>query len=128
ASRADWTAGSKSAIRTAMIAMTTSSSINVKPRRFVKWGDTTGVILLTHTTSVSAGTRRIPVKLRLSLSIPWPSIETGCRPRQGGQKDCGERIGVGGSPWAGFLHSPRPSALDLAIFRSDGPLAGQWGR
>src|SRR3954452_4003713 len=32
ASRADWTAGSNSAIRTAMMAMTTSSSIKVKPR------------------------------------------------------------------------------------------------
>ena len=31
AARADWTAGSKSAIKTAMIAMTTSSSIRVKP-------------------------------------------------------------------------------------------------
>ena len=33
ASRADCTAGSKSEIRTAMMAMTTSSSISVKPRR-----------------------------------------------------------------------------------------------
>ena len=33
ASRADWTAGSNSAISTAMMAMTTKSSINVKPRR-----------------------------------------------------------------------------------------------
>src|SRR6516225_9032589 len=33
ASRAAWTAGSKSAIRTAMIAMTTSSSISVNARR-----------------------------------------------------------------------------------------------
>ena len=33
ASRADWTAGSKSAIKTAMMAMTTSSSIRLKPRR-----------------------------------------------------------------------------------------------
>src|SRR6185312_11963618 len=33
ASRAAWTAGSKSAISTAMIAITTSSSIRVKPRR-----------------------------------------------------------------------------------------------
>ena len=32
ASRAAWTAGSKSAIRTAMMAITTSSSISVKPR------------------------------------------------------------------------------------------------
>src|SRR5271157_3406191 len=32
ASRADWTAGRSSAIRTAMIAITTSSSIKVKPR------------------------------------------------------------------------------------------------
>jgi len=32
ASLADWTAGSKSAINTAMIAMTTSSSISVKAR------------------------------------------------------------------------------------------------
>src|ERR1700722_11496604 len=31
ASRADWTAGSKSAISTAMIAITTSNSISVKP-------------------------------------------------------------------------------------------------
>src|SRR5262245_45623584 len=35
ASRADWTAGRSSAIRTAMIAITTSSSIRVKPRRFM---------------------------------------------------------------------------------------------
>src|SRR5689334_14948101 len=35
ASRAAWTAGSSSAIRTAMIAMTTSSSIRVNPRRFM---------------------------------------------------------------------------------------------
>src|SRR5208337_450041 len=36
ASRADWTAGSSRAISTAMIAMTTSSSIKVKPRlRFI---------------------------------------------------------------------------------------------
>ena len=34
ASRAAWTAGSKRAIKTAMMAMTTSSSISVKPRRF----------------------------------------------------------------------------------------------
>src|SRR3954452_14453083 len=33
ASRAAWTAGSRSAISTAMIAMTTSSSIRVKARR-----------------------------------------------------------------------------------------------
>ncbi len=33
ASRAAWTAGNKRAIRTAMMAMTTSSSINVKPLR-----------------------------------------------------------------------------------------------
>src|SRR3954471_24384057 len=33
ASRAAWTAGSKRAIRTAMIAITTRSSIRVKPRR-----------------------------------------------------------------------------------------------
>src|SRR3954465_14711808 len=33
ASRAAWTAGSRRAIRTAMMAMTTSSSINVNPRR-----------------------------------------------------------------------------------------------
>src|SRR5262245_34747558 len=33
ASRADWTAGNKRAINTAMIAMTTSSSIRVKPGR-----------------------------------------------------------------------------------------------
>jgi hypothetical protein len=33
ASRADCTAGSKSEIKTAMIAMTTSSSISVKPLR-----------------------------------------------------------------------------------------------
>src|SRR4051812_42616354 len=33
ASRADWTAGSNSEINTAMIAMTTRSSIRVKPRR-----------------------------------------------------------------------------------------------
>ena len=33
ASRADCTAGSSSAIKTAMMAMTTSSSISVKPRR-----------------------------------------------------------------------------------------------
>src|ERR1700712_1774244 len=33
ASRAAWTAGSNSAIRTAMIAITTSNSISVKPRR-----------------------------------------------------------------------------------------------
>jgi hypothetical protein len=32
ASRAAWTAGSSSAISTAMIAITTSSSISVKPR------------------------------------------------------------------------------------------------
>src|SRR5258707_10538814 len=32
ASRAAWTAGSRSAIRTAMIAMTTSNSISVNPR------------------------------------------------------------------------------------------------
>src|SRR6185437_12455974 len=31
ASRADWTAGSSKAIKTAMMAMTTSSSIRVKP-------------------------------------------------------------------------------------------------
>jgi hypothetical protein len=31
ASRADWTAGNKSEIKTAMIAITTSSSIKVKP-------------------------------------------------------------------------------------------------
>jgi hypothetical protein len=31
ASRADWTAGSSKAIRTAMIAITTSNSISVKP-------------------------------------------------------------------------------------------------
>ena len=31
ASRADWTAGSSSAISTAMIAITTSSSISVNP-------------------------------------------------------------------------------------------------
>ena len=35
ASRADCTAGSKSEIRTAMIAITTSNSISVKPRRVV---------------------------------------------------------------------------------------------
>src|SRR5579884_1381485 len=34
ASRADWTAGRSRAIRTAMIAMTTRSSIRVKARRF----------------------------------------------------------------------------------------------
>src|SRR6185312_7198008 len=34
ASRADWTAGRSSAIRTAMIAITTRSSIRVKARRF----------------------------------------------------------------------------------------------
>src|SRR5262249_60194193 len=34
ASRADCTAGKSSAIRTAMMAMTTNSSINVKPRRW----------------------------------------------------------------------------------------------
>ena len=33
ASRADWTAGSNSAINTAMMAITTSNSINVNPRR-----------------------------------------------------------------------------------------------
>jgi hypothetical protein len=33
ASRAAWTAGNSSAINTAMIAMTTSSSISVNPRR-----------------------------------------------------------------------------------------------
>src|SRR5262245_1579999 len=33
ASRADWTAGKSRAIRTAMMAITTSSSIRVKPRR-----------------------------------------------------------------------------------------------
>src|SRR5689334_2676762 len=33
ASRADWTAGRSREIRTAMIAMTTRSSIRVKPRR-----------------------------------------------------------------------------------------------
>ena len=32
--RADWTAGKISAIRTVMMAMTTSSSISVKPRRW----------------------------------------------------------------------------------------------
>ena len=32
APRADWTAGKKSAINTAMIAITTSNSIRVKPR------------------------------------------------------------------------------------------------
>src|SRR5437868_2262622 len=32
ASRADWTAGRSRAIKTAMIAMTTSNSIRVKPR------------------------------------------------------------------------------------------------
>src|SRR5262245_36131554 len=37
ASRADWTEGSKRAIRTAMIAMTTSNSIRVKPGR-ERWG------------------------------------------------------------------------------------------
>src|SRR5262249_24001857 len=40
ASRAAWTAGSKSAIKTAMIAITTKSSIRVKPgrndRRFIE--------------------------------------------------------------------------------------------
>src|SRR5262245_7436344 len=34
ASRADWTAGSNRAMSTAMMAMTTNSSISVKPRRF----------------------------------------------------------------------------------------------
>jgi len=33
ASRADWTAGRSSAIRTAMMAITTRSSISVNPRR-----------------------------------------------------------------------------------------------
>jgi hypothetical protein len=33
ASRAAWTAGSSKAIKTAMMAMTTSNSIRVKPRR-----------------------------------------------------------------------------------------------
>src|SRR6516165_2638606 len=36
ASRADCTAGSNSAIKTAMIAMTTSSSISVNPRRRIE--------------------------------------------------------------------------------------------
>jgi hypothetical protein len=35
ASRAAWTAGSNSAIRTAMMAMTTSNSMRVKPDRFI---------------------------------------------------------------------------------------------
>src|SRR3981081_4407858 len=52
ASRAAWTAGSNRAIRTAMIAITTSSSIKVKPRlaffiatcswerrRRIRWGE-----------------------------------------------------------------------------------------
>src|SRR3954468_3155972 len=43
ASRADWTAGKSSAIRTAMMAMTTNSSISVKPRRFVDMGWPPGV-------------------------------------------------------------------------------------
>jgi hypothetical protein len=34
ASRADWTAGKSSAIKTAMMAITTNSSIRVNPRRF----------------------------------------------------------------------------------------------
>src|SRR4051812_8310210 len=37
ASRAACTAGNKRAIRTAMMAMTTSSSIRVKPRRFIRF-------------------------------------------------------------------------------------------
>src|SRR5579871_3634156 len=40
ASRAAWTAGRSSAIRTAMIAITTSSSISVKPRRLGGQGRT----------------------------------------------------------------------------------------
>src|SRR5262245_10242461 len=35
ASRADWTAGSRREMRTAMIAMTTRSSMSVKPREFL---------------------------------------------------------------------------------------------
>src|SRR4051794_41156488 len=35
ASRADWTAGSSKEMRTAMMAITTSSSISVNPRRFL---------------------------------------------------------------------------------------------
>src|SRR3954462_12871514 len=39
ASRAAWTAGNSSAMSTAMIAMTTSSSMSVKPGRFDRDGD-----------------------------------------------------------------------------------------
>ena len=38
ASLADWTAGSKRAIRTAMIAITTKSSIKVNPEFFLRKG------------------------------------------------------------------------------------------
>jgi hypothetical protein len=36
ASRADWTAGKRSAMRTAMMAITTKSSIRVNPREFFR--------------------------------------------------------------------------------------------
>src|SRR5205823_7867037 len=45
ASRAAWTAGSSRAIRTAMIAMTTSSSISVNPRRRADQGLRIGKLL-----------------------------------------------------------------------------------
>jgi hypothetical protein len=52
ASLAAWTAGSKSAIKTAMMAMTTSSSIRVKPTRrrgaILGMGDSSTMDLTTH--------------------------------------------------------------------------------
>src|SRR6516165_8421915 len=45
ASRADWTAGNSSAIKTAMIAMTTSNSMSVKPARARRGGRSMGRLL-----------------------------------------------------------------------------------
>ena len=51
ASRADCTAGSRSAIRTEMMAMTTRSSMSAKPRRRM-FGDTPGEVWTRHADSL----------------------------------------------------------------------------
>src|SRR5271166_3583579 len=77
ASRADWTAGSSRAISTAMIAMTTSSSIRVKPRRrnrvivclpIEKSGKKTG------TTTLQTGTTRHQGDENSNRQVAAPAI------------------------------------------------------
>src|SRR5579871_3790500 len=100
ASRAAWTAGRSRAISTAMIAMTTSNSISVKPRRFVEFmvADSSGGEMIGRATwgraMTGAGSPSDGWE-EMGDGRSWRRLRLPARPGAGGGRARGLARGVG---------------------------------